>query len=134
MAKILLVDDAMFMRNMLKQLIKHDGIEILEASNGIEAVEKYREFKPELVFMDITMPDMNGIEAVKAIKAIAPDSNIVMCSAMGQQTMVIEAMQAGAADFIVKPFKNEKVKSVVQQYLHIDISGNSAPEILSDTP
>lgn len=119
MAKILLVDDAMFMRNMLKQVVKKDGIEILEAANGVEAVEKYIEHKPELVFMDITMPDMDGITAVKEIKKINAAAKIVMCSAMGQQAMVIDAMQAGALDFIVKPFNNDKIESIIKQYIKL---------------
>ncbi len=119
MAKILLVDDAMFMRNMLKQVVKKDGIEILEAANGVEAVEKYIEHKPELVFMDITMPDMDGITAVKEIKKINASAKIVMCSAMGQQAMVIDAMQAGALDFIVKPFNNDKIESIIKQYIKL---------------
>lgn len=117
MAKILLVDDAMFMRNMLKQVVKKEGIEVYEASNGVEAVEKYSEYKPDLVFMDITMPDMDGITAVKEIKKINSGAKIVMCSAMGQQAMVIDAMQAGALDFIVKPFNNDKIESIIKQYI-----------------
>lgn len=119
MAKVLLVDDAMFMRNMLKQVVKQDGLEIIEAANGIEAVEKYLEHKPDLVFMDITMPDMDGITAVKEIKKINQSAKIVMCSAMGQQAMVIDAMQAGALDFIVKPFNNDKIESIIKQYIKL---------------
>ncbi len=108
--KILIVDDAAFMRMLLKDIVTKAGFEVVgEASNGKEAVEKYKELKPDVVTMDITMPEMNGIEAVKEIKKIDPNANIIMVSAMGQQAMVIEAIQAGAKDFIVKPFQPARV-------------------------
>lgn len=108
--RILIVDDAAFMRMLLKDIITKGGYEVVgEASNGAEAVEKYKELKPDIVTMDITMPDMNGIEATKKIMEIDPNANIIMCSAMGQQMMVVEAIQAGAKDFIVKPFQQGRV-------------------------
>ena len=105
MAKILVTDDAAFMRMMVKDILTKGGHEVVgEAENGKQAVDKYKELKPDLVTMDITMPEMDGIEALKAIKAEDPNANVIMCSAMGQQAMVLEAIQAGAKDFVVKPF------------------------------
>lgn len=115
---ILLVDDAAFMRMMIKDILSKNGFEILgEAENGAKAVEKYKELTPDLVIMDITMPEMDGIQAVKAIKEINPNAKIIMCSAMGQQGMVIEAIQAGAKDFIVKPFQADRVIEAVKKVL-----------------
>jgi len=106
---LLIVDDAAFMRLNLKNILK-DKYEIVgEAENGIEAVEMYKEENPDFVTMDITMPEMDGLEAIKAIMDIDPEAQIVVCSAMGQQKMVIQAIDAGAKDFIVKPFKDERV-------------------------
>ena len=106
MAKIMLVDDAAFMRMMEKDaLVKNGYTDIYEASDGAEAVEKYDELKPDLVIMDITMPNMDGLEALKAIRAKDANALVVMCSAMGQEAMVIDALKSGAKDFIVKPFK-----------------------------
>ncbi|HDM70653.1 MAG: two-component system response regulator [Thermotoga sp.] len=108
--RVLIVDDAAFMRMLLKDIITKAGYEVVgEATNGVEAVEKYKELKPDIVTMDITMPEMNGIEAIKKIKEIDPNANIIVCSAMGQQAMVVEAIQAGAKDFIVKPFQQSRV-------------------------
>ena len=102
--RVLVVDDAAFMRMMVKDILSKNGYEVVgEAENGLKAVEKFTELRPDLVTMDITMPEMDGISAVKAIKKIDPKAKIVMCSAMGQQAMVIEAIQAGARDFIVSP-------------------------------
>ncbi len=110
MNSVLIVDDASFMRLNLKQILEEDEYEIVgEAENGREAVEKYQNLEPDIVTMDITMPEMDGLEAIKAIKDIDPGANIVVVSAMGQQKMVIEAIEAGAEDFIVKPFKDERV-------------------------
>ena len=106
MAKVMICDDAAFMRMMIKDILTKNGYEIAaEAENGAIAVEKYPEAKPDLVLMDITMPDMDGIQALKKIKEIDANANVIMCSAMGQQAMVIEAIQSGAKDFIVKPFQ-----------------------------
>ena len=118
MSKILLVDDAAFMRMMLKDILTKAGYDpIVEAENGLVAIEKYKEETPDLVIMDITMPEMDGIQAVKEIKKMAPSANIIMCSAMGQQAMVIESIQAGAKDFIVKPFQPDRVIEAVQKAL-----------------
>ena len=110
MAKnILICDDAAFMRMMIKDILTKNGYNIVgEAENGAKAVEKYSELKPDLVLMDITMPEMDGIEALKKIKASDPNASIIMCSAMGQQAMVIESIQSGAKDFIVKPFQADR--------------------------
>ncbi len=116
--KILIVDDAAFMRMMIKDILTKNGYEVVgEADDGTVAVEKYEELKPDLVIMDITMPEMDGIEAVKKIKKKDPDANIVMCSAMGQQAMVIDAIQAGAKDFVVKPFQPDRVLEAVKKVL-----------------
>lgn len=119
MAKgILIVDDASFMRMMIKDILTKNGFEVIgEAENGAKAVEKYKELNPELVIMDITMPEMDGIQAVKEIKKINNEARVVMCSAMGQQAMVIEAIQAGAKDFIVKPFQADRVVEAVKKAL-----------------
>ncbi|MDO4719295.1 MAG: response regulator [Peptostreptococcaceae bacterium] len=119
MAKgILLVDDAAFMRMMLKDILVKNGYEVLgEAENGVKAVEKYKELNPDLVIMDITMPEMDGIEAVKEIKKVNPAASIIMCSAMGQQSMVIEAIQSGAKDFIVKPFQADRIIEAVRKVI-----------------
>jgi two-component system chemotaxis response regulator CheY len=115
---ILIVDDASFMRMMIKDILTKNGLIVLgEAENGLKAIEKYKELTPELVLMDITMPEMDGIQAVKEIKKINSDAKIVMCSAMGQQAMVIEAIQAGAKDFIVKPFQADRVVEAVKKVL-----------------
>ena len=117
MAKnILICDDAAFMRMMIKDILTKNGYNIVgEAENGAKAVEKYNELKPDLVLMDITMQEMDGIEALKKIKAGDPNASIIMCSAMGQQAMVIESIQSGAKDFIVKPFQADRVLEAVQK-------------------
>ena len=116
--RVLITDDAMFMRVTLKNILTKNGYEIVgEAANGRESVELYQKTRPDLVTMDITMPEMDGISAVKAIKELDPDANIVMCSAMGQKQMVIEAVAAGAKDFIVKPFQPDKVIEAVQKLI-----------------
>lgn len=117
MAKnVLICDDAAFMRMMIKDILSKNGYNIAgEAENGLKAIEKYNELKPDLVLMDITMPEMDGIEALKKIKESDPNATIIMCSAMGQQAMVIEAIQAGAKDFIVKPFQAERVLEAVKK-------------------
>lgn len=117
MAKnILICDDAAFMRMMIKDILTKNGYTIVgEAENGQKAVEKYNETKPDLVMMDITMPEMDGIRALKKIKATYPNAAIIMCSAMGQQAMVIESIQSGAKDFIVKPFQPDRVLEAVKK-------------------
>ncbi|CAB1241531.1 response regulator [Clostridium sp. MT-14] len=119
MAKILIVDDAAFMRMMIKDILEKNGFEVIgEANNGIKAVELYKKERPDVVTMDITMPDMDGIEAVKAIKALDPSAKIIMCSAMGQQTMVMDAIKAGARDFIVKPFQPDRVLEAISKVVN----------------
>ncbi|KYD00018.1 response regulator [Heyndrickxia sporothermodurans] len=116
--RILVVDDAAFMRMMIKDILTKNGFEVVaEAADGAQAVEKYKELKPDLVTMDITMPEMDGITALKEIKGIDPSAKIIMCSAMGQQAMVIDAIQAGAKDFIVKPFQADRVIEAIQKTL-----------------
>lgn len=116
--RVLVVDDAAFMRMMVKDILSKNGYEVVgEAENGQIAVDKFKELKPDLVTMDITMPELDGIAAVKKIKQIDPSARIVMCSAMGQQAMVIDAIQAGAKDFIVKPFQPDRVLEAVRKAL-----------------
>jgi two-component system chemotaxis response regulator CheY len=114
--KILLVDDAAFMRMMLKDILTKNGYAVIgEAENGAIAIEKFKELKPDLVILDITMPELDGIKAAKAIKTADANALIIMCSAMGQQAMVIESIQAGARDFIVKPFQPDRVLEAVKK-------------------
>lgn len=116
--KVLVVDDAAFMRMMIKDILRKGGYEVVgEAEDGLKAVEKFKELRPDLVTMDITMPDMDGITAVKEIRKIDANAMIIMCSAMGQQAMVIDAIQAGAKDFVVKPFQPERVLEAVRKVL-----------------
>lgn len=117
MAKnILICDDAAFMRMMIKDILTKNGYNVAgEAENGLKAVEKYKEVCPDLVLMDITMPEMDGIQALKEIKKLDGGAKVIMCSAMGQQAMVIESIQAGAKDFIVKPFQAERVLEAVKK-------------------
>ncbi|WP_409253711.1 response regulator [Bacillus sp. SCS-153A] len=116
--KILIVDDAAFMRMMIKDILTKNGFEVVgEAADGNQAVEKYKELTPDLVTMDITMPEKDGIAALKEIKGLDANAKIIMCSAMGQQAMVIDAIQAGAKDFIVKPFQADRVIEAIQKAL-----------------
>jgi two-component system chemotaxis response regulator CheY len=115
---VLICDDAIFMRTMVAEILTGAGFEVVgQAQTGTEAVKKYRELRPDLVTMDIVMPDMGGIDAVREITKDFPDAKILMCSAMGQQALVIEAIQAGARDFIVKPFQASRVLEAVQRVL-----------------
>ena len=114
MAKILIVDDAAFMRKVIKDTLSKSGYtDLYEAVDGADAVEKYNEIQPDLVLMDITMPNMDGLEALKAIRGKDGNANVVMCSAMGQESMVIDAVRSGAKDFIVEPFKADRVLKTV---------------------
>jgi two-component system chemotaxis response regulator CheY len=116
--RILITDDALFMRVTLKNILVSNGYEIAgEATNGQEAIEKYAAVHPDLVLMDITMPLMDGITATRAIKAGDPKANVIMCTAMGQKNMVIEAIQAGAKDFIVKPFQPDRVLESIKKLI-----------------
>lgn len=119
MAKnILICDDAAFMRMMIKDILTKNGYNVVgEAENGAKAVEKYNELKPDLVLMDITMPEMDGIQALKKIKEGDAAATVIMCSAMGQQAMVIESIQSGAKDFIVKPFQADRVLEAVKKVI-----------------
>ncbi|OEF98618.1 response regulator [Desulfuribacillus alkaliarsenatis] len=117
-AKIMIVDDAAFMRMMIKDILTKNGFTVVaEAADGAQAVEKYKEHNPDLVTMDITMPEMDGIAALKEIKKMDPSAKVIMCSAMGQQAMVIDAIQAGAKDFIVKPFQADRVLEAIGKTL-----------------
>ena len=116
--EVLIVDDDQFMRTMLKKLVDENVSEVAEqAVNGEEAVAKYKEQSPDLVTMDITMPKMDGIEATREIVEVDPDANVIVCSAMGQKPMVVESLEAGAKDFIVKPIKPKKVKEALNNIL-----------------
>lgn len=118
MKSVLVVDDAAFMRLMLKDILSQNGYAVVaEAKNGLEAVEMYRKLKVDLVTMDITMPEMDGITAIRQIRSFDPAARIIVCSAMGQQAMVLEAIQSGARDFIVKPFQAERVLDAVKKAL-----------------
>ena len=115
---VLVCDDAIFMRTMITDILTQAGYEVIgEAESGAQAVEKYRQLKPDLVTMDIVLPDMGGIEAVREICKDHPEAKILMCSAMGQQALVVEAIQAGAKDFVVKPFQPSRVLEAVQRLL-----------------
>lgn len=116
--KVLIVDDTLFMRNNLAKLIRDHGWQVVaEAENGLKAVEAYRTHRPDVVTMDITMPELDGIGAVRQIMAFDPKAKIVMCSAMGQQNLVVEAVRAGAKDFVVKPFQKERVLEALEAAL-----------------
>ncbi|TCP30319.1 two-component system chemotaxis response regulator CheY [Scopulibacillus darangshiensis] len=116
--RILVVDDAAFMRMMIKDILTKNGFDIVgEAGDGLEAISKYEELRPDLVTLDITMPEMDGINSLKKIRGIDPQAKVIMCSAMGQQAMVIDAIQAGAKDFIVKPFQADRVIEAIKKTL-----------------
>ena len=110
MIKILIIEDAAFMRVMLKDIIAKAGLTVVgEVENGMEALDKYKELRPDVTTLDITMPEKDGLTALKEIMAFDPEAKVIMCSAMGQQAMVLDAIQSGARDFVVKPFKPERV-------------------------
>ena len=114
--RILIVDDAAFMRMMIRDILTKNGYEVVgEAQDGIQAIERYKELQPDLVTMDITMPEMDGITALKEIRKVDANARVIMCSAMGQQAMVIDAIQAGAKDFIVKPFQADRVIEAIKK-------------------
>jgi two-component system chemotaxis response regulator CheY len=115
---VLICDDAIFMRTMISDILQQSGFEIVgEAETGVQAIERYKQLRPDLVTMDIVMPDMGGIDAVREIVAFDANAKILMCSAMGQQALVVEAIQAGAKDFVVKPFQPSRVLEAVQRVL-----------------
>lgn len=113
MAKVLVTDDAMFMRTILKNILVSSGHEVYEACNGLDLLNKYPEVKPDVVTLDITMPEMDGLQAVKELKKLYPEAKVIMCSAMGQQPLVLEAMKGGANDFLVKPFEKGRVLEAI---------------------
>lgn len=118
--RILIVDDAAFMRMMIRDILTKNGFEVVgEAQDGAQAIERYKELRPDLITMDITMPEMDGIAALKEIKKIDGGAKVIMCSAMGQQAMVIDAIQAGAKDFIVKPFQSDRVIEAINKTLGV---------------
>jgi two-component system chemotaxis response regulator CheY len=116
--RILIVDDAAFMRMMIRDILTKNGYEVVgEAQDGAQAIEKFKELHPDLITMDITMPEMDGITALKEIRKLDTNARVIMCSAMGQQAMVIDAIQAGAKDFIVKPFQADRVIEAIKKTL-----------------
>ncbi len=116
--RILLADDLSFMRMVQKEILEEKGYEVVgEASDGIEAIEKYKALRPDIVILDITMPNMNGLEAMHKIFDIDRSARIIMCSALGQQQLIVEAIKAGVKDFIVKPFKPERMLSAIEKAL-----------------
>jgi two-component system chemotaxis response regulator CheY len=118
MARILVADDASFMRQMIREIVEEEGHEVVaEASDGVEAIEQFKKHHPDVVTMDIVMPRRSGIDAVKGIVEIDPTACVVMCSALGQETLVQEALQAGARDFIVKPFKPDAVIATLRKVI-----------------
>lgn len=117
MAKILVVDDAAFMRQKCAQMLAQNGHQVVEAGNGAEAVAKYKETKPDGVLLDITMPDMDGVQALAAIIGLDANAKVAMCSAMGQQSIVMECLKAGAKDFVIKPFDADRVMAAVKKML-----------------
>jgi len=115
---VLVCDDAVFMRTLISDILTESGFEVIgEAETGVQAIERYKQLHPDLVTMDIVMPDMGGIDAVREITKFDADAKILMCSAMGQQALVVEAIQAGAKDFVVKPFQPSRVLEAVQRVL-----------------
>ena len=117
MATIMVVDDAAFMRMRCKKLLIQSGYDVLEANTGAQAVEVYKANKPDMVLLDITMPDMDGLTALKEIRKIDPDAKVAMVTAMGQQSIVTEALKAGARDFVIKPFEPDRVLAAVKKIL-----------------
>ena len=118
MKKILIVDDSTYMRLNIKNIIREMGLKIAgEAQNGKECIQKYKKINPDLVIMDITMPEMGGIEALKKLKKYDSQARVIICSAMGQQPLIIEALKAGAEDYIVKPFYKSKIKNTINNVL-----------------
>lgn len=117
MIKILIADDALFMRITLGDILRDAGYAVCEAKNGVEMLEVYERETPDLVMLDITMPELSGLDALKELKKREPKAKVIMCSAMGQRVMVLDAIQSGAHDFIVKPFEKGKVLDSIKKVL-----------------
>lgn len=117
MPTILIVDDAAFMRMRCAKLLKDNGFDVIEAGNGLEAVQKYTEARPDAVLLDVTMPEMDGLEALRRIKSVDPNARVAMVTAMGQQAIVMEALKAGARDFVLKPFQPDRILGAVRKIL-----------------
>ena len=117
MPKVMVVDDAAFMRMRSKKMLVENGFDVVEAANGIEAISVYKESHPDMVLMDITMPDIDGITALKEIRAFDPNARVAMVTAMGQQSMVVEALKAGAKDFVIKPFDQDRVLAAIKKLM-----------------
>ena len=115
MSKILVVDDAAFMRMRCSKLLTENGYEVVEAENGLDAIAKYKETKPDAVLLDITMPEMDGLTALKEIRKVDPEAKVAMVTAMGQQSMIMDAIKSGAKDFVVKPFQPDRVLAAVKK-------------------
>ncbi len=117
MAKILIVDDAEFLRVRISKMLTGDGFEVVEADNGLKAIEAYKTHKPDMVLMDITMPEMDGLSALKELRKIDPNAKVIMLTALGQESVVLEAVKSGAKDFVVKPFERDRVMSAINKLL-----------------
>ncbi len=117
MTKILIVDDAEFLRVRISKMLTTDGFEVIEADNGLKAIEAYKANKPDMVLMDITMPEMDGLTALKELRKIDPNAKVVMLTALGQESVVLEAVKSGAKDFVVKPFERDRVLSAINKLL-----------------
>jgi two-component system, chemotaxis family, chemotaxis protein CheY len=117
MAKILIVDDAEFLRVRISKMLTGDGYEVEEAENGLKAIEKFQSVHPDLVLMDITMPEMDGLTALKQIRGIDPKAKVIMLTALGQESVVLEAIKSGARDFVVKPFERDRVLGAITKLL-----------------
>ena len=115
MTKILIVDDAEFLRVRITKMLEGDGYQVFEAENGLKAVASYKEIKPDVVLMDVTMPEMDGLAALKEIRGFDPKAQVVMLTALGQESVVLEAVKSGARDFIVKPFERDRVMSAIHK-------------------
>jgi len=117
MAKILIVDDAEFLRVRITKMLSGDGFEVFEAENGLKAVATYKQVHPDVVLMDVTMPEMDGLTALKEIRSFDPTAKVVMLTALGQESVVLEAVKSGARDFVVKPFERERVMSAIHKLI-----------------
>jgi two-component system, chemotaxis family, chemotaxis protein CheY len=117
MAKILVVDDAEFLRVRITKMLTADGFEVVEAENGLKAIDAFKANKPDMVLMDITMPEMDGLSALKELRKIDPNAKVVMLTALGQESVVLEAVKSGAKDFVVKPFERDRILSAINKLL-----------------